>query len=293
MSYRKHHGLGWVPDVPSVKDFVETTPAVAELLKKTKLKGRVAARARAPQASKSVDLRQWFSPVEDQGDLGSCTANAAIALIEYFEKRASGRHIDASRLFLYKVTRKMMGWTGDTGAYIRSAMGALAVFGAPPEHHWPYDGRPEGENDRFELEPDAFCYAFAANYKALKYLRLDSPGVSSKDLLKAIKQYLSNKLPAMFGFPVYDEFMYPESGGKVPFPSAASNHYGGHAVVAAGYDDDMVVGGEKGALLVRNSWGPNWGDNGYCWMSYRYVLDELALDWWTVLKQDWVDTGKF
>jgi C1A family cysteine protease len=75
---------------------------------------RVGVVKRAKALPSSVDLRQWFSPVEDQGTLGACTAQAGVGMIEYFEKRAFGKHIDASRLFLYKVTRNMLHWTGDT-----------------------------------------------------------------------------------------------------------------------------------------------------------------------------------
>ena len=79
-----------------------------------------------------TDLRAWCSPIEDQGAIGSCTANAAVGLLEYFERKAKNRYIDASRLFLYKAERDLLGWTGDTGAYLRTAMEALVLFGAPP-----------------------------------------------------------------------------------------------------------------------------------------------------------------
>jgi C1A family cysteine protease len=81
--------------------------------------------------SGSVDLRKWCSPVENQENLGSCTANAGVGMAEYFQRKAFGKHIDASRLFLYKVTWNPMHQTDDNGAYLRSTMGALALFGAP------------------------------------------------------------------------------------------------------------------------------------------------------------------
>lgn len=171
------HGLGYLPDVPKPDDYTEEHPAVSELLKKTKLaarvktgaaKGAAAEPASAPIANPPmVDLRPWFSPIEDQGALGSCTANAAAGLLEYFERRASGKYVDASRLFLYKAERDLLGWTGDTGAYLRTAMEALVVFGAPPERYWPYVVA------QYDNEPPAFCYAFGANYKAIRYFRLD------------------------------------------------------------------------------------------------------------------------
>jgi C1A family cysteine protease len=108
------HGMGWVPDRPDNRDFTENSEPIKPLLKAIGVanSGRVSL---APKA----DLRAWCSPIEDQGPLGSCTANAGVGLVEFFERRAFGRHIDASRLFFYKTTRNLLGWTGDSGAYLR------------------------------------------------------------------------------------------------------------------------------------------------------------------------------
>jgi C1A family cysteine protease len=120
-----------------------------------------------------------------------------VGLIEYYERRAFGKHIDASRLFLYKTTRNLLGWTGDTGAYLRTTLEALVLFGVPPENYWKYDV------PKFDDEPTAFLYAFADNYKAVKYYRLDPPGTSKATLLSAIKTNLAAGLPSFFGFTVY------------------------------------------------------------------------------------------
>jgi len=298
-------GFGWIPDVPKVTDYDEANPEVAPLLKKTKVAAHArgsggsragsssgtavaAAATAAPALNPAVDLRSYFSPIEDQGQLGSCTANAAVGLVEYFERRASGKHIDASRLFVYKTTRNLAGLTGDTGAELRNAMGALVLFGAPPEKYWPYDIA------KFDVEPTSFCYAFADNFRAIKYLRLDTPGVAGEALLDKIKTYLDSNMPSMFGFPVYGEFMDIAANAGVPYPAAGSKYYGGHAIVAAGYDDNMPISPtEKGALLIRNSWGTSWGDHGYAWLSYKYVTKGVALDWWTLVTEAWVDTGNF
>jgi len=293
------YGMGWLPDVPSVKDYSEETKEIAALLRETQVaklkasgparagRGTGAAAAPAPALVASIDLRAYCSPIEDQKTIGSCTANAAVGLVEYFEKRAFGKYLDASRLFVYKATRNLLGWTGDTGAYLRSAMGALALFGAPPEKYWPYDV------SRFDVEPGAFCYAFAANFQAIRYFRLDTAGVSGVQLLQAIKTYLAAGFPSMFGFPVYDEFMHVPANGLVAYPSTSSRLYGGHAIVAVGYDDNLMIGADKGALLIRNSWGTGWGLAGYAWLSHRYVTEGLALDWWTLIKEKWVETGQF
>jgi C1A family cysteine protease len=241
----------------------------------------------------TVDLRPYFSPIENQGQLGSCTANAAVSLVEYFEKRAFGTFLDASRLFVYKTSRDLLGWKGDTGSYLRTTMGALVLFGTPPERYWPYDGAPAAQNTHFDVEPSAFCYAFANNYQAIRYLRLDTAGTTPQQLLVNIKTFLAAGFPSMFGFPVYREFMFPNSQGQAAFPTAHSTYYGGHAISAAGYDDNMMIGNDKGALLIRNSWGTSWGLNGYAWLSYRYVTEGLAVDWWTLIQEKWVNTGIF
>lgn len=292
--------LGWLPDVPKPSDYTDEHPEVAPLLAQTRLAPRVThvatrkAKAAAPLAPPPmVDLRAWFSPIEDQGSLGSCTANAAVGLLEYFERKSFGTFVDASRLFVYKAERDLLGWTGDTGAYLRTAMEALALFGAPPERYWPYDGRPPATNTRYDVEPSSFCYAFGANYQGLKYFRLDPNGASPAQALANIKAFLAAGFPSMFGFPVYSEYDNPLPGGLVAFPGPSSHYRGGHANVAAGYDDNLKIGADKGALLIRNSWGTSWANAGYGWMSYRYVTQALAVDWWSMTSARWVNSGQF
>src|SRR5260221_914161 len=241
-------GLGWIPDVPKANDYHPRHSQVRPLLQRTALGGRIDEEgARSAALASSDDLRSHFSPVEDQGDIGSCTVNAAVALLEYFERRASGAHVDDSRMFVYKAERDLLGWTGDTGAYLRTAMEALVLFGAPPERYWPYD------TTRFDVEPSAFCYAFGQSYKAIKYFRLDPGATSPVHVLANIKAFAAAGFPSMFGFPVYSDYDNPLPGGLIAFPSASSHYRGGHANVVAGYDDGITIGSDKGALLVRNS----------------------------------------
>ncbi len=295
-------GMGWLPDYPDINDYTAEKKDVSPKLKsmgqdsiKSMLKRVGVAEPAKLSLPGSVDLRAWCSPVENQGSLGSCTANAGVGLVEYFERRAFGKHIDASRLFLYKTTRNMSHWTGDTGAFLRTTMGALVLFGVPPEEYWQYNIAD------FDKEPTAFCYAFAQNYQAISYYRLDPPGTSNSTLLERIKVNLSGGLPSMFGFTVYNSIDQAAATGKIPYPNRGEKISGGHAVVAVGYDDTIKIKNTfagstetKGALLIRNSWGTAWGTmGGYLWLPYEYVLKGLADDWWSLMKNEWVETGNF
>ncbi|GCA93247.1 C1 family peptidase [Microcystis aeruginosa] len=293
--------MGWLPDYPDIRDVTfqsERVPSKLQALGQPSVKqmlAKVGATTSAPAAlPASVDLRPWCSPMEDQKTIGSCTAHAGVGLVEYFERRAFGKHIDASRLFLYKVTRNLLKWTGDTGAFLRSTMYALTLFGVPPEEYYPYNIAD------YDKEPSAFCYAFAQSYQAISYYRLDPPGTARDALLARIKTELSKGLPSMFGFTVYSSINQANTTGKIPYPTRGERVLGGHAIDAVGYDDNLKIkntnpGGLEttGALLIRNSWGTGWGSAGYGWLPYKYVLDGLATDWWSLIKNEWIDTGQF
>jgi C1A family cysteine protease len=297
----KKFGMGWLPDLPDFRDYTADKKDVTDKMKsfgqnsvRQMLQKVGVVKNKKFELPSKVDLQPWCSPVENQGMLGSCTANAGVGVMEYFERRAFGKHIDASRLFLYKVTRNLIHLTGDTGAYLRTTMAAMRIFGVPPTEYWPYD------TDLFDEEPPAFCYAFAQNYQAIQFYRFDPPGTDYRKMLDKIKLFLAAGLPSMFGFTVYNSISEAESSGMIPYPSPVDWVEGGHAVVAVGYDDNIKIKGRgrgaketKGAMLLRNSWGTGWGDNGYGWLPYRYVEEGLAIDWWSLLRGEWVDTGQF
>ncbi len=247
----------------------------------------------------TVDLRAWCSPVVNQGNINACTANAAVALVEYFQKRSSGRFITASRLFLYKATRNLRRQTGDTGANTRTTMKALATIGVPPEDFWPYD------ESKVNEEPSAFCYAVADRYRATQYFRLDPRGRPKDIVLQHVKACLAANRPVMFGIMGYtkcwQQFVATDNAtGKLPFPTASDTIFGGHNMAVVGYDDGMKVKNTEvdgiettGAFLVKNSYGDQWGDKGYGWVPYEYLLKQKTIDWWTIIKQEWLDTNEF
>ncbi len=295
-------GMGWVPDYPDFRDYdinkAEIPPAQKIKGQKQTVKvmlGKIGITQKSGITLEPIcDLRQWCSPIEDQLSIGSCTAHAGVGMVEYFARRAFGDHTDLSRLFLYKVTRNLLGWSGDTGAYLRTTMAALTLFGVPPEEHWPY------KITEYETEPTSFLYAYAQSFQAISYYRLDPAGTPRDKLLSRIKMFLKAGLPSMFGFTVYSSYIHARKTGRIPFPVKGDKRVGGHAVVAVGYDDGIKIknansdkGETTGALLIRNSWGTDWGEDGYGWLPYEYVLSSLAVDWWSILKSEWVDTKQF
>jgi C1A family cysteine protease len=284
--------LGWKRDHPDVRDH---TPVNLRKSVKQKIrdysfgptkKGISMMLESTTVLPDSVDLHQnqYFTPIEDQREIGSCTANAVIGLVEYLIKAKSQKDKDFSRLFLYKVTRSLMAedGVGDSGAYIRETIKALRLFGVPPQKWWPYIA------EDFDDEPDAFVYAMSQSFQGLEYLRLDYLGIHRDTLLSDIKACLADGFPIAFGFYVTKQvFDVSMDDNTILFPKQNDKIEGGHAVVAAGYDDS------KQALLIRNSWGTDWGAQGYGWLPYEYITSGLAFDFWTLFETEWLELDQF
>jgi C1A family cysteine protease len=282
-------GTGWLPPMPDMRDYSADHKDIKKVAKNLGLSSR------SLSIPGSVDLRKWFSPIENQLSIGSCTAHAGMGVVEYFERRAFGKHIDGSRLFVYKTTRNLMQVTGDTGAWLRNVMGALCLCGVPAEKYWPYNVA------GFDKEPPAFVYAVADNYEALQYFCHDPQGanVPGNKVLSSVKKYLAGGVPSIFGFWGFSSFNNSDAKGHIPYPCPGENAQWGHAIVAVGYDDKKKIKNTqcnketKGALLIRNSWGTGWGDAGYGWLPYDYVVNKLAMDFWSLLRMKWVNTKEF
>lgn len=217
---------------------------------------------------KKVDLRGHFPEVYDQGHLGSCTANALAGAYEFDEIIERESNIfRPSRLFIYYNERKMEGHINeDSGAEIRDGVMSLVNVGVCPETMLPYD------ISKFTDEPSEDCYEDALHHKVSEYKRVEQS-------LEQLKQCLIEGFPFVFGFIVYESFESAEVAktGMMPMPEENEKILGGHAVVGVGFDDDKQV------FIVRNSWGSSWGDKGYFYMPYNFIVNEkYASDFWAL-----------
>lgn len=250
LSTRKTARYGWRRDLPDARDLIAAVPATGALPSK-------------------VDLTPKMPPVYDQGQLGSCTANAIGAAVQYSDLLELQPGEQPSRLFIYYGEREIEHTVDqDAGAAIRDGIKVVAKLGAPAETLWPYDIA------RFAEKPSQAAYAAARGNLALKYQRVPRR-------LRALKAVLAAGHPVVIGFTVYSSFESAEVArtGVLNMPGADEQILGGHAVLVVGYDD------AEDRWRIRNSWGAGWGQDGYFTMPYQYLMEPgLASDFWTITK---------
>ena len=213
-----------------------------------------------------VDLRSFCTPIEDQGNLGSCTGQAIASAIELLNNRNKA-YRDISRLFIYYYERLLMNTINiDSGAFIRDGIKVCYRYGAALESLWPYDIK------KFKLRPAQNAIIDAQRRKITRYERVgDHAGC-----LDAI----TNGFPVIIGFDVYSSFESLEviQKGIMTYPNVRRERkLGGHAVLLVGYDKLKQV------YIARNSWGANWGDRGYFYMPFQVIQNNtMSGDFWVI-----------
>jgi C1A family cysteine protease len=218
-----------------------------------------------------VDMRNYASPIENQGNLGSCTGNAIAGQIELIQRKVNpAKGQDVSRLFIYYQERLLEGTIRyDNGAYIRDGIKACYTWGAPLESLWPYI------INRFALKPSNAAYADALRRKVTSYQRCTN--------FSSVKSALAAGYPVTVGFDVYSSFegTANTNTGMMPYPNTRTEQYlGGHAVCIVGYNDNLA----GGRFICRNSWGSNWGNNGYFYMPYQVIQNaNMSNDFWAIV----------
>jgi C1A family cysteine protease len=253
--------FGWIPDLPDHRDFMYAAPT-------TVLKSIPPSMDLEPQCPKEV---------YDQGQLGSCTANAIAAAIEFNQIKQGNKEFTPSRLFIYYNERSIEHRTAiDSGAAIRDGIKSVAKQGVCPESMWAYsDQHPDQEGQpcptcKFAQKPTDDCYNAAKNDVVSSYQRVLQD-------LNSMKGCIASGYPFVFGITVYSSFPMDTKTGEVPMPSTQDAAEGGHAILAVGYDDSTRM------FKFRNSWGPTWAKGGYGFVPYAYLENaKLASDFWTI-----------
>jgi len=216
--------------------------------------------------SNIVDLRQYCSLIENQGNLGSCTGNAIAGAIELLHKRQN-RTLDISRLFIYYYERLFIGTVNyDSGAYIRDGIKACYTYGAPTENLWPYN------ISKFRTVPSKEALIDAAKRKVTSYQRAAD--------FNAVIDAINSGYPVTVGFSVYSSFdsLTVARTGIMPYPNTNKERLlGGHAVLLVGYNKN------NNTFIARNSWGTNWGDKGYFYMPFQVIQNtSMSSDFWVI-----------
>lgn len=214
-----------------------------------------------------MDLRAHMSPIVDQGELGSCTANAIVSgFREFMELKSGNPYTALSRLFLYWHERELEGSVNeDSGAFIRDGMKTLVDIGVSPETDFPYNTKTFTETPTQQAEADA------GQFKITSYHRVMD--------LNGVKASLVEGYPVVMGMTVFSSFESDAvaNTGMVPFPGRFEQNLGGHAMLIVGY---KIIGRTE-YLIVRNSWGPSWGDKGYCYIPTSFISHNFINDLWT------------
>jgi C1A family cysteine protease len=251
MSERKY---GWIRQLPDHRDILYKVVAGTQL-------------------PESADLTHAMPAIYQQGNLGSCSAQAIAAALQYLQGKENTKwRFTPSRLFIYYNEREILGTTGyDSGARIRDGIKSVAAAGVCPEDSnkgwsWPYWPL------MYQIKPPAPCYKNALTHMAIQYESVAQAEYS-------LKQVLCDGYPIIFGISVYQGMESAEVArtGNVQMPGENEGLLGGHAILLVGYNDHTQ------RFTFRNSWGHSWGSGGYGTLPYSYVTNpNLASDFWVI-----------
>lgn len=218
----------------------------------------------------SANLQKFAPPVGNQGQQGSCvawsSAYGARSIVESARTGQPGDNVKFSPSFLYN----QIGMDGCQGSYIIKAMEFMTKQGAVP-----YDAFPYTDKD-CSNQPNNQLVQQAAQYKMRGFNRLSQGDRNDVIDLNAIKQNLAQGAPVVIGMMVGGSYMQPMMGKDYWEPTEEDKSmqgFGGHAQCVVGYDDRKY----GGAFLIMNSWGAEWGNNGFAWVRYpvfKYFVRE-------------------
>lgn len=226
------------------------------------LRDRVYTRQNVPIA-REVDLRPWDSLVEDQGALGSCAGNAITNAYELVVKQKQpDEFVELSRLFVYYNARMLEeNVEEDAGVfYMRNAFKGCNHYGLCTEQLWPYN------TEKFAEKPTEMAYSDAEQRRIPKYATVT--GINN------MLEVLNLAYPIVIGMDTYASFMLLDSANSVmSMPGATEEYIGGHAMVILGYN----LADQQ--FLVKNSFGREWGADGYCRMPFDYTMKYVFERW--------------
>lgn len=278
-------GLGYSPDPYDPRDHDasnENSPGVLKIVHTPTV----------PLALSASNRR--FTKTINQGGLGSCTCNAGVQNVRVSEIKqlvdagtpldiAQSRTPFASRLFLYYLARAMDGTTReDAGTFIRNVYRALNMYGFPPEAAWAYSDDADPKTGAFAKMPPAEAFREAYDQRnatgdknLIDYARITAGGAQRVD---DVKRAVMDGHLVEFGTDVSEDFCSDmnANSGKPIDPPVGLRIAGGHAMCIGAYTTE--------GALVLNSWGEDYGDEGWCLFSWDYITWSLTSDLWIVRK---------
>lgn len=301
---KQNYGFGYRPEVADIRDVTTdmlNKPQVFESGPKKEIAEVFTDKVGIDTGNLGAELEPAFNfinkmpPIRNQLNIGSCVYFTYAGAVEYFILNQKKTKVQISPLYGYKKGRDMAGEAGDVGSTIRGGMKQLVTYGWIPEKEYPYVTKKFDEPIKQDLIDKGYLN------QALSYVRLDkySENQTRLELLAELKQYLRKEIPISFGFTVYQSIDNVVSTGMVPYPARNEQVLGGHAVLAVGYDDNVIITNRngniktKGAIIFRNSWSEKWGKKGYGMIPYQFFLDGIAMDLWGLLDLEWLNWMDF